>query len=96
MPSRTHPAYQIINLGVIILIVLTFSMVLTPALGLVGFLIPPVLIGTAYIFVSAVLDGLIYVVERLEALLGWQPITRSSDPYRFDEIGRHDHDDPSR
>ncbi len=76
MSPRSHPAYQLINFGVIALIVLTFSVALTPALGLVGFLIPPVLIGTAYIFVSVALDGLIYLVERLTALGGWQAVRR--------------------
>lgn len=86
MPTRSHPAYLIINLGVIVLIVLTFSIVLTPALGLVGFLIPPVLIGTAYIFVNAVLEALIHALERIEALFSFEPMLRQTDIHRFDYV----------
>lgn len=92
MTSRERVVYRVFNLALIGLIVLIFSLALTPALGLVGFLIPPVLVGTAYIVVSAGLEGLIFVVERVELLLAQRPVLRSSDIHRFDYVGTSDVD----
>jgi hypothetical protein len=56
-------AYRMVGYCCIGFVILVFSVALSRSLGVVGLILPSLLIGAAYVVVSFLLDVLIYVLE---------------------------------
>ncbi len=72
-----HRAYRIFGFGSLGFVVLVFSVALSRALGVIGLILPSLLIGIVYLFITTVLD---VVIDLLEIRHADPPFRRKRKP----------------